>query len=167
MQVTSDQMRNVLDCFCKKLSQPRKQVKPEGPLTPKMTGEMALTLEGSRKATMDKISEQVLHKINEARGLTQPPAQASEALFEGNGTADDAGEQADAGFTFNVIDAIDQKRTATHQAVGPVGAGTTIEQDGVVGLKGCSTRRSPQADAVTANVTGKRCSAPVRKVRAA
>jgi hypothetical protein len=113
MQVTSDQMRNVLDCFCKKLSQPRKQVKPEGPLTPKMTGEMALTLEGSRKATMDKISEQVLHKINEARGLTQPPAQASEALFEGNGTADDAGEQADAGFTFNVIDAIDQKRTAT------------------------------------------------------
>jgi hypothetical protein len=113
MQVTSDQMRNVLDCFCKKLSQPRKQVKPEGPLMPKMTGEMALTLEGSRKATMDKISEQVLHKINEARGLTQPPAQASEALFEGNGTADDAGEQADAGFTFNVIDAIDQKRTAT------------------------------------------------------
>jgi hypothetical protein len=78
-----------------------------------MTGEMALTLEGSRKAAMDKISEQVLHKINEARGLAQPPVQASEALFEGNGAADDAGEQADAGFTFNVIDAIDQKRTAT------------------------------------------------------
>jgi hypothetical protein len=113
MQVTGNQMRNVLDCFCKKLSQPQKHVKPEGPLTPKMTGEMALTLEGSRKAAMDKISEQVLHKINEARGLAQPPVQVSEALFEGNGAADDAGEQADAGFTFNVIDAIDQKRTAT------------------------------------------------------
>jgi len=113
MQVTSYQMRNVLDCFCKKLSQTRKQEKPEGPLTPKMTGETALTLEGSRKATMDKISEQVLHKINEAGGLTQPSAQASEAPFEGNGAADDAGEHAEASFTFNVIDAIDQKRTAT------------------------------------------------------
>ena len=113
MQVTSYQMRNVLDCFCKKLSQTRKQEKQEGPLTPKMTGEMALTLEGSRKATMDKISEQVLHKINEAGGLTQPPAQASEALFGGNGAADDAGEHAETSFTFNVIDAIDQKRTAT------------------------------------------------------
>ena len=113
MQVTSYQMRNVLDCFCKKLSQPRKQEKPEGPLTPKMTGEMALTLEGSRKATMDKISEQVLHKINEAGAFTQPPAQASEASIGGNGAADDAGEHAQASFTFNVIDAVDQKRTAT------------------------------------------------------
>lgn len=113
MQVTSDQMRNVLDCFCKKLSQTRRQEKPEGSLTSKMTGEMALTPESSRKATMDKISEQVLHKINEAGGFTQPPAQASEAPFGGNGAADDAGEHADASFTFNVIDAIDQKRTAT------------------------------------------------------
>jgi hypothetical protein len=113
MQVTSYQMRNVLDCFCKKLSQTRKQEKPEGPLTPKMTGEMALTPESSRKATMDKISEQVLHKINEAGGFTQPSAQTSEAPFGGNGAADDAGEHVDASFTFNVIDAIDQKRTAT------------------------------------------------------
>ncbi|MBI5581167.1 MAG: hypothetical protein HY895_18620 [Deltaproteobacteria bacterium] len=113
MQVTSYQMRNVLDCFCKKLSQTRKQERPEGSLTSEMTGKMALTLESSRKATMDKISEQVLHKINEAGGLTQPPAQASEALFGGNDDAGDAGEHADVSFTFNVIDAIDQKRTAT------------------------------------------------------
>jgi hypothetical protein len=113
MQVTSYQMRNVLDCFCKKLSQTRKQEKAEGPSTPKMAGDMALTLEDSRKATMDKISEQVLQKINEAGGLTQPPAPASEAPFEGNGAVDGAGEHADAIFTFNVIDAIDQKRTAT------------------------------------------------------
>jgi hypothetical protein len=113
MQVTSYQMRNVIDCFCKKLSQTRKQEKPEGPLTPPRTGEMALTPESSRKATMDKISEQVLHKINEAGGLTQPPAQASEALFGGNGAADDAGEHVDTSFRFNVIDAIDQKHTAT------------------------------------------------------
>ena len=113
MQVTSYQMRNVLDCFCKKLSQTRKQEKPEGPLTPKMTGEMALTLESSRKATMDKISEQVLHKINEAGALTQPPAPASGAPFGGSGAADDAGEYAQTSFTFNVIDASDQKRTAT------------------------------------------------------
>jgi len=82
-------------------------------LTPKVTGEMTLTPESSRKATMDKISEQVLHKINEAGGLTQPPAPASEAAFGGNGATDDAVEHADASFTFNVIDAIDQKRTAT------------------------------------------------------
>jgi len=113
MQVTSYQMRNVLDCFCKKLSQTRQQEKAEDPLTLKMTGAMALTPESSRKATMDKISEQVLHKINEAGGLTQPTAQASAAPFGGNGAADDAGGHADASFTFNVIDAIDQKRTAT------------------------------------------------------
>jgi hypothetical protein len=113
MQVTSYQMRNVIDCFCKKLSQTRKQEQPEAPLTPKMTDAMALTPESSRKATMDKISEQVLNKINEAGGLIQPPAQAPEVKLEGNGTAGDAGEHVDASFTFNVIDAIDQKRTAT------------------------------------------------------
>ena len=113
MQVTSDQMRNVLDCFCRKLSQTRKQEKLEGPLTPKMTGEMALTLESSRKATMDKISEQILHKINEAGALTQPPAPASGSPFGGSGPADDAGEYVQTSFTFNVIDASDQKRTAT------------------------------------------------------
>jgi hypothetical protein len=113
MQVTSYQMRNVIDCFCKKLSQTRKQDQPEAPLTPKMTDAMALTPESSRKATMDKISEQVLNKINEAGGLIQPPAQASEAKLQGNGAAEDAGEHVDTSFTFNVIDAIDQKRTAT------------------------------------------------------
>ena len=113
MQVTSYQMRNVIDCFCKKLSQTRKQEQPEAPFTPKMTDAMALTPESSRKATMDKISEQVLNKINEAGGLIQPPAQAPEAKLEGNGAAEDAGEHVDASFTFNVIDAIDQKRTAT------------------------------------------------------
>jgi hypothetical protein len=113
MQVSSYQMRNVLDCFSKKLSRTRKQEKAEDPLTPKMAGEMVLTAENSRKATMDKISEQVLHKINEAGGLSQPPAQALAAPFGGNGASDDAGEQAEASFTFNVIDAIDQKRTAT------------------------------------------------------
>jgi len=113
MQVTSYQMRNVLDCFCKKLSQTRKQEKPEGTLTPKTTGEMTLTPESSRKATMDKISEQVLQKINEAGGLTRAPAQAAETPFGGNGAADDAGGLAEASFTFNAIDAIDQKRNAT------------------------------------------------------
>jgi hypothetical protein len=113
MQVTSYQMRNVIDCFCKKLSQTQKQEKPNGPLSPQGMGEMALTPESSRKATMDKISEQVLHKINEAGGLIQPPAQASEAAFGGNNAADDTGEHAETSFTFNVIDAIDQKRTAT------------------------------------------------------
>jgi hypothetical protein len=113
MQVTSYQMRNVIDCFCKKLSQTRKQEQPEAPFTPKMTDAMALTPESSRKATMDKISEQVLNKINEAGGLIQPPAQAPKAKLEGNGAAEDAGEHVDASFTFNVIDAIDQKRTAT------------------------------------------------------
>jgi hypothetical protein len=113
MQVTSYQMRNVIDCFCKKLSQTRKQEQPQAPFAPKMTDAMALTPESSRKATMDKISEQVLNKINEAGGLIQPPAPAPKAELEGNSAAEEAGEHQDTGFTFNVIDAIDQKRTAT------------------------------------------------------
>jgi hypothetical protein len=111
MHVTSDQMRNVLDCFCKKLSRTRKPENPEAPADPKTAAAMVLTPESSRKATMDKISEQVLHKINEAGGLTQPPA--PEAAFGGSGPAGEAGEHAQARFTFNVIDAIDRKRTAT------------------------------------------------------
>ena len=113
MQVTSYQMRNVIDCFCKKLSQTRKQEQPQAAFTPKMADAMALTPESNRKATMDKISEQVLNKINEAGGLIQPPAQAPRTELEGNSAADEAGEHRDARFTFNVIDAIDQKHTAT------------------------------------------------------
>ncbi|MCU0559001.1 MAG: hypothetical protein MUD16_02270 [Desulfobacterales bacterium] len=109
MQITTYQMHNVLECFCRRLSKNREPEKAHGGPARSAPDPTAAAPEISRRAAMDKISEQVLHTIAQAAdeagespgGKTPPPVESS--------------------FTFNIIDAINRKQTAT-LAAGDAGA---------------------------------------------
>ncbi len=112
MQVSRYQMNNVLECFGRKLSRMRKNEKPAEGVPKKSTDEQALSTESSRQATMAKFSRQVLEKVTDvaALSLSREKASLESPPFEEDAAA--SGEPADAEFTFNVIDAINRKRTS-------------------------------------------------------
>ena len=68
MQVTSFQMHSVLECYSRKLSARR----TGDASSRKFPAGGVLSAEGSREATMDKISRQVLEKISDVVSLSRP-----------------------------------------------------------------------------------------------
>ncbi len=122
MQITTYQMHNVIDCFCRRLSKTRESEKTEAASARNGVDHGGGAPEISRKAAMNKISEQVLQKITQAVGLSEglsPDAPAAnEAGFTPGG---DPAPPSESSFTFNVIDAINRKQTAT-LAAGDAGA---------------------------------------------
>lgn len=111
MQVSSYQMHNVLECFSRKLSL-RKNEKPADGLPKKITDEQALSPESSRQATMAKISRQVLDKVTDVVALSLSQEKPPPESHEHERDAAAALEPAETEFTFNVIDAINRKRTS-------------------------------------------------------
>lgn len=109
MQITTYQMHNVLECFCRRLSKNRESEKTHGGSARNVQDPAGLAPEISRRVAMEKISEQVLNTI----------AQAADAAGDGpdGGTL----PPAESSFTFNVIDAVNRKQTAT-LAAGDAGA---------------------------------------------
>ena len=69
MQVTSYQMHSMLESYSRKLSRARRT--DDGPVGAGR-GESLLSAEGSRQATMDKISRQVLDRISDVVSLSRP-----------------------------------------------------------------------------------------------
>jgi len=111
MQVSSYQMQNVLECFGRRLSRMRKNEKPAEGLPKKIADEQALSAESSRQATMEKISRQVLDKVTDVVALSLSQEKTAPESPENGGDADAAPDPAGTEFTFNVIDAINRKRT--------------------------------------------------------
>lgn len=118
MQITTYQMHNVLDCFCRRLSKNRRPEKAGAGLARKVNDHGGLAPEISRKAAMHKISEQVLQTITQA-------GESSGNVPPGPAAAEDPSANPapalESRFTFNVIDAINRKQTAT-LAAGDAGA---------------------------------------------
>ncbi len=122
MHITTYQMHNVLDCFCRKLSKNREPEKSAAGSAREIKDDGGLAPEIRRRAAMNKISEQVLQTITQA-------GESSGGALPGSTAADGAGENpagypappAESRFTFNVIDAINRKQTAT-LAAGDAGA---------------------------------------------
>ena len=69
MQVTSYQMHSMLESYSRKLSRTRRT--DDGPAAPGRN-ESLISAEGSRQATMDKISRQVLDRISDVVSLSRP-----------------------------------------------------------------------------------------------
>ena len=112
MQVSSYQMHNVLECFSRKLSRMRKNEKPADGLPTKIADEQALSQESSRQATMEKISRQVMDKVTDVVALSLSQEKAPPESRENDGESAAAPDPAETEFTFNVIDAINRKRTS-------------------------------------------------------
>jgi hypothetical protein len=128
MQVASYQMHNVLECYTKKLS--RVRATEESACFPlKKIGEgPALSPESSRMATMDKISQQVLDKVKDVVALSHSP-EPLPAPAHGDASAGAGGGQpASEEFTYNVIDAINRKRTARLAMGDPAAPARRLDQ---------------------------------------
>jgi hypothetical protein len=111
MQVTNYQMHTMLECYSRKLTRSCKNEKTADDPREKIANELALSPESTREATMAKISRQVLDKVTDvvALSISQKNKDA-----ESPGQEDDSAARrgpAEEEFTFNVIDAINRKRT--------------------------------------------------------
>jgi hypothetical protein len=82
MQVTSYHMHSLLECYSRKLSRARRtdEAAPQ-----RGRGEGPLSAEGSREATMDKISRQVLDRISDVVSLSRSREEAAPADAAGPG----------------------------------------------------------------------------------
>ena len=63
MQVPSYQMHNVLNCYCRRLSQNRDDGKQKISLNKSPVDQISLSEEGKRQATMDRVSKDIYNKI--------------------------------------------------------------------------------------------------------
>jgi hypothetical protein len=109
MQITTSQMHHVIDCFCRRLRKNPETGRSEGDAARNPTDPGAIAAELSRTAAMTKISEQVFQTIAQAGGQgggAGVPAADKEPV-EG------ATRGSEISFTFNVIDAVNRKQTAT------------------------------------------------------
>ncbi len=128
MQITTSQMHNVIDCFCRRLRKNPEPGSVAGDSVRKAVIQGGLAPEVSRKAAMSKISEQVLHTIAQAGEQMGGVIPGQPVEKEAGGDAGDSPDPPlDSSFTFNVIDAVNHKQTAT-LAAGD--AGTLIKRLG-------------------------------------
>jgi len=111
MQVSSYQMQSVLECYSRKLSRTRKADKPADGRPKEIADGKALSPESSRQATMAKISRQVLDKVTDVVALSLSREKTPSGSAEPEGDAAVGPEPTEKEFTFNVIDAINRKRT--------------------------------------------------------
>ena len=113
MNVPSYQMHNVLNVYSKQL----KQNVSSGPQTPaKRTPSCRrnLTPEGKLKATIDKVSTDILKKITRIDALAETRrAMAADREKISPEDSAPAAEKQDSTFVFNAIDSINQKKTNT------------------------------------------------------
>jgi hypothetical protein len=111
MQVTNYQMHAMLECYSKKLIHAKKSQKPENGQRAGITQEQALSAESTREATMARISRQVLDKVTDVVALSisqgKTLSQQPEPETGSTGQRETPAEE----FTYNVIDAINRKRT--------------------------------------------------------
>lgn len=111
MQVTNYQMHTMLECYSKKLTRARNNEKAADDPREKIANELTLSPESTREATMAKISRQVLDKLTDVVALSISQKNKD---TESPGQEDDSAARrgpAEEEFTFNVIDAINRKRT--------------------------------------------------------
>ena len=141
MQITTYQMHNVLNCFCRRLSKNREPEVIDAGSVRAIPHHAGLRPEISREAAMNKISEQVLQTIAQAGESSGGAVPGSTAADEaGVDPAGDPAPPAESSFTFNVIDAVNRKQTAT-LAAGDAGA--LIKRLGqVAGNRGSRIRES-------------------------
>jgi hypothetical protein len=128
MQVTSYQMHNVLECYRKKLSRTPGNEKSANFPSKKMVGDLALSPETSRMATMDKISQQVLDKVTDVVAFSNSPDPSRNETQGNTGGGESVGEPATEEFKYHVMDSINHKRTARLPMGDPAALARRLDQ---------------------------------------
>ncbi len=113
MHISSYQMHNVLNVYSKQLSQNRTGDKIKFTFKKTLADQINLSPEGKRKATIDKVSKEIVDKIGRL-GTNQRTDQSEIDLSLNGQTKEiETNKPADSEFVFNVIDEVNTKKTTT------------------------------------------------------
>ena len=111
MFVSSYQIHNVLNVYSKQFSQDRSAQKKKTGDTGQSSDRISLSTEGKRRATIEKVAQEILSKISHYSAKAETKMRGSdlsEDCAEGNTESDNKKETA---FVFNVIDHLNKKTT--------------------------------------------------------
>jgi len=112
MNVPSYQMHNVLNVYSKQLKQNVSSARQTNAKR-MLSGRRDLTSEGKLKATIDKVSRDILKKITGIESLAETRQAMTSDRERVSPDSIPAAEKQETTFVFNAIDSINQKKTNT------------------------------------------------------
>ena len=116
MHISNYQMQNVLNFYSKQLSQNGTANKSTTGFKKTLTDQIDLSPEGKRKATIERVSDEILNKISEIGSkVATKPYDNNISRDKSKPTAEN-GDSKDSGFVFNVMDSVNRKKTTTYSA---------------------------------------------------
>jgi len=109
MFVTSYQIHNVLNVYSKQLSQDRNVQRLKPGTIKQPSDQIKLSTEGKRRATMERVSEEILNKISHFGSEGEIKTREQDASREHAKNSLESDNKKEAGFVFNVIDNLNKK----------------------------------------------------------
>ena len=111
MFVSSYQIHNVLNVYSKQLSQDRSAQKPKPGTIKPPSDQIKLSTEGKRKATLERVKQDILNKISRYGSKGEINTQKQDVSRENAKNSLESDNKKETGFVFNVIDNLNQKTT--------------------------------------------------------
>ena len=113
MHISSYQMHNVLYVFSKQLSQELTGNKIEFTFKKSLADQINFSLEGKRKATVEKVTKEIVDKIGRLGADQHTDRSKTELSLKGETQEIETHKSIDSEFVFNVIDEVNMKKTST------------------------------------------------------
>jgi hypothetical protein len=109
MFVSSYQIHNVLNVYSKQLSQDRNVQKLQPGTIKRPSDQINLSTESKRRATIERVSQEILNKISHYGAEGEIKTQEKDASRENAKNSLESDNKKEAGFVFNVIDDLNKK----------------------------------------------------------
>lgn len=116
MHISNYQIHNVLNFYSKQLSQIGTANKSKTGFKKTLTDQIDLSPEGKRKATIEKVSDEILNKISEIGSKVATTPDDNNLSRDKSKSMAENGDSKDSEFVFNVIDNVNRKKTTTYSA---------------------------------------------------
>ena len=111
MHVSTYQIHNVLNVYSKQLSQDRSAPKLKSGYKRNLADQINLSNEGKRKATIDKVAQDIVSKISDFGSKNKGKTGEPDRLEERNEDQFESDQKREAAFVYNVIDELNEKTT--------------------------------------------------------
>ena len=116
MHISNYQMHNVLNVYSRQLSRNSTATESETGSNKALTDQIDLSPEGKRKATIEKVSDDILNKINELGNKVAADPYDNTFTVDQSKTTAEQEQTNDNEFVFNVMDDVNRKITTTYSA---------------------------------------------------
>ena len=111
MFVSTYQIHNVLNVYSKQLSQDKSAQKLKSGNKKQLADQISLSAEGKRRATIEKVAQDILSKISHYSSKNQIKTEKQEISQQSQKASYASNNKKEAAFVFNVIDALNKKTT--------------------------------------------------------